>query len=183
MWAGSGPSGSPCSSGRAPAWIRRRCSRLITGCWLTSPALGVNSIPNRARSRSVTESPPWLAGAPDAEQHSWAAASNPARCQISRASTSANGSPVARSISQDSTKVLTLVYSYTSPGAVPLPGSRGAALAPATGRRPPAEAGLEAVERVGGVVVCAGRVDLEAVDARRHTQHVGAADPRPARPG
>ena len=73
--------------------------------------LGVNSIPNLARSRSVTESPPWLAGAPSAETQSWAGASNPARCQISRPSTSANGRPVARSISQDRTNVLAPVYS------------------------------------------------------------------------
>jgi hypothetical protein len=56
----------------------------MTGASAISRPLGVNSIPNRARSRSVIDRPPWLAGAPLADVHSWAGASNPAADQISR---------------------------------------------------------------------------------------------------
>ena len=83
----------------------------MTGESVIKAPLGVNSIPNRARSRSVVARPPWLAGAPLAEVHSRAGASNPACDQISRPSTSAKGSPVTRSASHDSTNVLAPAYS------------------------------------------------------------------------
>ncbi len=95
----------------APLWIRRSCRAVMMASSATIRPLGVNSIPNLARSRSVMDRPPWLPGAPDAEPDSWAGASNPALPQISRRSTSPNGSPVARSISQDRTNVLALMYS------------------------------------------------------------------------
>ena len=50
----------------------------------TRTALGVSGPPKRARSRSVVESPPWLAGAPSGEQRRCAGASNPARSPAER---------------------------------------------------------------------------------------------------
>jgi hypothetical protein len=99
------------SSRRPPAWIRRWCSALMISVSATTGLLGVNSMPNLARSRSVVHSPPWLPGAPVTEPHSKAAAWNSTRDQISRRSTSANGSPVTRSMTHDRTKALTLTYS------------------------------------------------------------------------